>query len=144
MSEALEITHYSLGQTLLSDDILGKVGLYWVPLNSSTRKRCYFSGCCTTREVIIPPFAGIGYRESKASKRFVRSSFYGHLRSRHRFPHEGDFRWALVWVCGRDVHYCPIFRGGWGDSRFEQLVLGWMDRTHGTAGKFPPYFNNNY
>ena len=86
INEALEIAHYSLGQTLLSDDILGKVGQYWVSLDSSTGKRCYFSGCCTTREVIIPPFAGKGYHESKASKRFVRSSFYGHMRSRHRFP----------------------------------------------------------
>jgi hypothetical protein len=39
------------------------------------------------------------------------------------------------------VHYCPIFRGGRGDSRFEQLVLGEMGRTHGTAGKVPQYFN---
>ena len=40
ISEALEIAHYSLGQTLLSDDILGKVGQYWVSLDSSTGKRC--------------------------------------------------------------------------------------------------------
>ena len=113
--EALEITHYLLGQTLLSDDILGKVGQYWVSLDSSIGKRCYFSGCSTTQEVIIYSFTGIGYRKSKASKRFVRSSFYGHLRSRHRFPHKGDFRWVLVWVCGRDVHHYPIFLCGWGD-----------------------------
>ena len=63
------------------------------------------------------------------------------MRSRHGFPHEGDFRWVLVWVGGRDVHHCPIFRGGWGDPGFEQLVLGWMGGTHGTAGKVPQYFN---
>ena len=95
----------------------------------------------TTRKIIVSSLAGVGYRESKTSERFVRSSFYGHMRSRHGFPHEGDFRWVLVWVCGRDVHHCPIFRGGWGDPRFEQLVLGWMDGTHGTVGKVPQYFD---
>ena len=40
ISEALEITHNSPGQTFLSDDILDKVGPYWVSLNSSTVKRC--------------------------------------------------------------------------------------------------------
>ena len=96
ISETLEITHYSLGQTFLSDDVLDKVGQYGVSLNSSTGKRCYFSGCCTARKVIIPSFAGIGYRESKASKRFVCNSFYGHMWGWHRFPHEGDLRWILV------------------------------------------------
>ena len=85
--------------------------------------------------------AGIGYRKLKACKRLIRSSFYGHMRSQHRFPHEGSFRAVLVWVCGRDVHHFPIFRGGWGDPRFEQLILGWMDNTHGTAGKVPQNFN---
>ena len=38
ISEALEIAHYSLGQMLLSDDILGKICQYWVSLDSSTGK----------------------------------------------------------------------------------------------------------
>ena len=39
------------------------------------------------------------------------------------------------------MYCCPIFRGGWGDSRFEQLVLWWLGRTHGTVGKIPQYFD---
>lgn len=141
ISETMEIIHYSLVQMFLSDDVLDKVGQYWVPLNPSTGKRCYSSGCCTARKVLISSFAGIGYRESKTSNRFVRSSFYGHAWGWHRFPHEGDLRWILVGVYGRDVYCCPIFRGGRGDSRFEQLVLGWLGRTHGTAGKVPQCFD---
>ena len=32
-------------------------------------------------------------------------------------------------------------QGGRGDSRFEQLVLGWLGSAHGTAGKIPQYFD---
>ena len=46
-----------------------------------------------------------------------------------------------LWGEGGDVHHCPIFRGSWGDPRFKKLVLGWTDRTHGTAGKVPQYFD---
>ena len=95
ISDALEITHYSLGQTLLSDDILGKIGQYWVSLDSLTRKRCYFSGCCTTWEIIISPFAGIGDRESKTCKCLIRHSFYGHVRSWHGFPPRRKLLWDL-------------------------------------------------
>lgn len=126
---------------LLSNDVLDKVGQNWVSLNTSTGKRCYFSGCCTARKVIISSFAGIGYCGSKTSNRFFRSSFYGQVWGWHRFPHEGNFRWILVGVYRRNVYCCPIFRGGWGDPRFEQLVLGWLGRTHGTAGKIPQYFD---
>ena len=83
ISETLEIIHYSLVQTFLSDDVLDKVGQYWVSLKSSTRKRCYSSGCCTAQKVIIPSFAGIGYRELKAGGCFVSRSFYGHMWGWH-------------------------------------------------------------
>ena len=41
ISDILEIIHHSLVQMLLSDDVLDKVGQYWVSLNPSTGKRCY-------------------------------------------------------------------------------------------------------
>lgn len=47
----------------------------------------------------------------------------------------------LVGVYRGNVYCCPIFQGGWGDPRFEQLVLGWLGRTHGIAGKIPQYFD---
>ena len=38
ISEILEIIHHSLVQMLLSDDVLDKVGQYWVSLNPSPEK----------------------------------------------------------------------------------------------------------
>ena len=56
------------------------------------------------------------------------------------FPDEGIFRRVLVWVYLWGVPGCTIFRGGESDPRFEQIVPGWLGKTHGTVIKIPQLF----